>query len=489
MTKLDVYYIKLLVIVITILLFANVAIGGTSICSADLDGDGDNDILSAFGDFDNISWFENIAGLGCFNVQQIISTSTNNPQSVFSADLDNDGDLDVLSASHNDDEVAWYENVNGLGQFGIQQVISTSGNGPCSVFGIDIDGDGDNDVLSASANDNTISWYENNDGQGNFGQQNVINTELIGLRSVFSTDIDGDGDYDVLSASENDDKIAWYENVNGLGEFGPQNIISDNCAGAVAVFSIDLDGDNDFDVLSANTGYRWFDTSKVAWYENIDGLGNFGTEQIITTDVELASSVFSIDIDGDSDNDVLSASVEKIAWYENIDGLGNFGPQQIISGNEDEETAVWSIFSNDLDNDGDPDVISATYSSRMIAWYENLDGTGTFGPPDYIFYMPYHVEGEKNNANTPNQYKISSIYPNPFNPATTVTIGLPHISDLRLSTYNVIGQRIAVLADEIFSAGYHNFSLDGSHLPSGIYFVNAVVPGEMNQIRKVVLMK
>ncbi|MBK9461507.1 MAG: VCBS repeat-containing protein [Sphingobacteriales bacterium] len=70
---------------------------------------------------------------------------------------------------------------------------------------------------------------------------------------------------------------------------------------------------------------------QIAWYEN-DGSGNFGTQQIITTDANYAKSVYAADLDNDGDIDVLSASYgdNKIAWYEN-DGSGNFGIQQIIT--------------------------------------------------------------------------------------------------------------------------------------------------------------
>jgi hypothetical protein len=81
------------------------------------------------------------------------------------------------------------------------------------VYGSDLDGDGDMDVVSASSNDHKIAWYEN-DGLGNFGPQQVITTNAIGARNVYTADLDGDGDLDIISASGSDNKIAWYENTN-----------------------------------------------------------------------------------------------------------------------------------------------------------------------------------------------------------------------------------------------------------------------------------
>jgi len=352
--------------------------GARSVFSTDLDGDGDNDVLSASSDDDKIAWYENTDGLGTFGPQQIITNGANGARSVYSADVDGDGDNDVLSASYDDDKIAWYENWDGQGMFGLQQIITTNANGAQSVFCSDLDGDGDNDVLSASNFDNKIAWHENMDNQGTFGIQQLITSSAFGAFSVYSADMDGDGDYDVLSASELDDKIAWYENTDGLGTFGPQQVITNSANGARSVYSADLDGDGDNDVLSAS----YYD-AKIAWYENMDGFGTFGYQRIITTIAYHANSVYSADLDGDGDNDVLSASYNdnKIAWYENIDGQGTFGPQQTLTINT---LGARSVFSIDLDGDGDNDVLSASQDDNKIAWFKNLDGLGTFGPQQVI---------------------------------------------------------------------------------------------------------
>ncbi|KAJ1385012.1 hypothetical protein B484DRAFT_410638, partial [Ochromonadaceae sp. CCMP2298] len=117
--------------------------------------------------------------------------------------------------------------------------------GATSVFAIDLDGDGDIDVLSASSSDDKIAWYEN-DGSEGF-TKHEISTAASGAYSVFAIDLDGDGDIDVLSASISDDKIAWYENDGNEGF--TEHSISTAASGASSVFAIDLDGDGDIDVL------------------------------------------------------------------------------------------------------------------------------------------------------------------------------------------------------------------------------------------------
>ena len=153
--------------------------------------------------------------------QVIIEAEARDPVAIYPADLDGDGDSDVLIASVYDNKIAWYEN-QGAGRFSTQQVITIQADNARSVYATDIDDDGDLDVLSASSSDDKIAWYEN-DGTGNFSDQQVITTQAYNARDVYSTDVDGDGDQDVLSASAGDGKIAWYEN-DGTGGFGDQRI-------------------------------------------------------------------------------------------------------------------------------------------------------------------------------------------------------------------------------------------------------------------------
>ena len=78
------------------------------------------------------------------------------------------------------------------------------------VFAIDLDGDGDVDVLSADFDDPAVYWYEN-DGSQSFTDE-IIATNVYGAWAVFATDVDGDGDVDAMVAANTADTIAWYEN-------------------------------------------------------------------------------------------------------------------------------------------------------------------------------------------------------------------------------------------------------------------------------------
>ncbi|MEA2559911.1 MAG: large repetitive protein, partial [Acidobacteriota bacterium] len=332
---------------------------------ADVDGDGDLDALSASGLDDKIAWYENVGGGATAWVLHTISTTADNAVRVYAADMDGDGDLDALSASRNDFKIAWYENVGGGGTSWVLHTISNNADSPISVHAADVDGDGDLDALSASTGDNTIAWYENLGGGGTSWAPHAISSTVNGATSVYAADVDGDGDLDALSASVFDNTIAWHENFGGGGTSWVLHTISTSAIGAVTVVAADVDGDGDLDALSASNT-----DDKIAWYENVSGGGTSWVLHTISTSANFAVVVSAADVDGDGDIDALSASVDddKIAWYENVGGGGTSWVLHTVSTSANgAETA----YAADLDGDGDLDVLSASYADDTIAWYRN----------------------------------------------------------------------------------------------------------------------
>jgi hypothetical protein len=328
---------------------------------ADLDGDGDMDILSSSSNSidDKIVWYKN-DGHGNFGKQKIISFRTEeDPISVYAADLDDDGDMDVFTASTIDNKIAWYKN-DGHGNFSTQKIITTNAKYAHSVCVADIDGDGNKDVLSASLTDNKIAWYKN-DGAGNFGDQKIITTNIKKPSSVHAADINNDGATDVFVTSVSSKIIAWYKN-DGTGNF-TQKIISSDLLDANELTVADLDGDGEKDILVAI-----FDGNKIIWYKN-NGAGNFSDEKIISTNkTDGAIALSAADFDRDGDMDVFSASRNdnKIAWYENKGG-GEFAEQRVISTNV---SVAIDVELADLDGDGKVDVMAVS-NNGAIYWYKN----------------------------------------------------------------------------------------------------------------------
>tara|TARA_B100001971_G_C17706417_1_gene294288 strand:+ start:106 stop:366 length:261 start_codon:yes stop_codon:yes gene_type:complete len=68
-------------------------------------------------------------------------------------------------------------------------------------------------------------------------------------------------------------------------------------------------------------------------------------------------------------------------------------------------------------------------------------------------------------------YGINQIYPNPFNPTTTIRYGLSQNIKVQISIYDITGRLIATLINEFRTAGYHSITWDASDFSSGIYFL------------------
>ncbi|MFY0687681.1 MAG: VCBS repeat-containing protein [Cyclobacteriaceae bacterium] len=340
----------------------------------DLDKDGDMDVLSASRNDDKIAWYENDGKQNY--TEHAISTSADGAKGVHAVDLDLDGDIDVLSASEDDHKIAWYEN-DGNQNF-TEYVIDNSANTVTRVHSADVNGDGHLDVLANHPGSDDIVWYQNN-GNENFTAHYVSNTVDV-PKTLRATDIDDDGDMDLYISSIGDDKIAWYEN-DGNESF-TEHIISTNADYAMMARVIDLDQDGDQDFVSAS----WTDT-KVAWYEN-DGDENF-TEILITDTTSYPRSIDITDLEGDGDYDIVTTSRTHDLYITLTNGGNQTFAGEVIGTNAD---YAFSVHAVDLDGDGDMDIIGGSGLDDKIVWYENQ----SFDESGLVAFYPFN--GDANDS-------------------------------------------------------------------------------------------
>ena len=94
-----------------------------------------------------------------------------------------------------------------------------------------------------------------------------------------------------------------------------------------------------------------------------------------------------------------------------------------------------------------------------------------------------------NDTIIPAEFTIGQVYPNPFNPSTTIDWGMKYGSTHRLEIYNTSGQLVDILSQGYINAGYHSVSWNGQNQSSGIYIVRLIADGMFVSSRKIMLVK
>lgn len=373
--------------------------------SGDIDNDGDIDLFTTWAGSGTLAWYEND---GSQNFTEHIVTDTVGAAGVFLADVNSDGNMDLLSASQNN-TVSWYEN-DGAENF-TGHVISFTANVASDVFAIDMDGDGDMDIVAGGyspvSTPAKLAWYEN-DGVENFTEREISGFN-IDPTDFYPIDMEGDGDMDLVVASEiqsfgpGHDKLVWLEN-DGAQNF-IEHIVDNVQRRYVSTFAVDVDSDGDVDILSASL------LNRLSWYEN-NGSQIF-TEHELGSMVSQPGDVYGVDMDGDGDVDVLHISElkDKIAWFENV-GNQNFTEQIVydrgpFDPDVDGAYFPWSANPADIDGDGDMDVL-ITFRFDRISWFEN-----TVRPVDLDLIIYNGVSPNNNGRN--DYFKIENIETYPGN--------------------------------------------------------------------------
>jgi len=390
--------------------------------AADLDNDGDEDLISASGTFVQTWQNDGTPFTGTWSLTTL-GTSTDTAYAISAADLDHDGDVDVVSGSGSNEkcEIILWPNtlIHQDNPFNIEDTGHTAGTLASrfwAIVSVDLDGDGDLDLITGGDSNpdyEVIAWE--NDGtpfETGWSQHNI--GDLGSAYGVAVGDLDNDGDVDVISGHDSSPRLVVWENDgtpfegswSGHSVGSPATRVNDVALG-------DLDNDGDLDIVSANGG----PTGKVTAWEN-DGspfIGTWGSTDVCTVTYSVnAAAMGDLDHDGyvdivvgtshapamgtaeDPVDSSLWPNVYELRAYQN-DGTPFAGAWPQTNVGRDPETAtfgsgryhgywgatVFSVALADLDNDGDLDIISTDHleGDYQIKVWEN-DGTPFDGQPE-----------------------------------------------------------------------------------------------------------
>jgi len=533
--------------------------GAYGVYPVDIDGDGNIDILGAASTDDTIVWWENTNGSGTSWTEHIIVENFIWATSIYSVDIDADGDMDVLGAAGEADDITLWKNLDGLGTSWSEHNISADFDGANSVYSEDIDGDGDMDVLGAAYSDFAITWWENLNGLGTAWLEHTVDEFFVGAVSVYAADMNSDGYMDILGAARDDDDITWWENLNGLGTAWLEHTVDESFDGACFVRAADVDNDGDMDALGAA---RF--SGEIIWWENLNGLGTAWSEHSISSYFSGAQSVHACDMDNDGDIDVLGAACEdnEISWWENENCAGTSWIKHTVDVTYD---YAMSVYSEDINNDGRMDILGAAGEDNDISWWDIagyqqsgslessvlLDGSepiwddldwssatpsgtsisfqirasedfmdlgawsDTLSSPcslaelltegdSFLQYRvilessssdttptlidvtitwdPFGIEG---NPNVP-KYSLFGATPNPAFGIVNVYFAVPEVSLVEIAIFDLVGHLIITRSQEEYLQGIHHVQL--SELSPGIYFCR-MVSGEFAATQQFVVIE
>ena len=314
-----------------------------------------------------------------------------------------------------------------------------------------------------------------------------------GFPSFFVAAVGSPGDFDSNGAVDFDDFFAF---VDVFGKSSGQ-------AGYDASFDLDASGDVGFDDFFAfvdvfgvvySTSRPAATAARMAWRPEpgLQVSTFFDGDDIVVdvaTDVPAEGVAMALRFDPEA-----VAVIDAEATSTGL--LRGLAPTDRLFGRIDDNPGEVTVFAHRLDGG-----VAASGSLLRVrlqpqpqhsvadTWLEirELATSGTEGVRSLTAPLTFQVRL------VPDHFALHNSYPNPFNPETTITYDIARSVDVRLTIYDVLGQRVRTLTDETLGAGRYRAvwnGLDGSgrEAGSGTYFV-ALVAGEYRSVSKVLLLR
>lgn len=331
---------------------------------ADIDNDGNNDIISSY---KSVVWNKN-NGSGNFSSYKKITNnlpfSTSFTYDIEITDLDNDNDKDVISTTQTGIEIYFND---GNGNFLLGNNISlpyTSRN----IEVADLNGDNLADIvitfkLSGSSGEISLAWIPNLNGT-TFGTLTTIGISAYGYRPylITCTDMNNDGYIDIVSYSNDYSRIHLHTN-NGNGIFNLSLIQNPISAICLAIEDFDNDGDKDIFTGNANSNTGIF------------LIKNNGTTFSSPTLVQLtkAEDIKFADLNGDGYKELIGTATESsiLGTLFYLVNNGTSFNNRILINSENSFSSIRNIALGDLNNDSKTDIAQSFYYVNKTSFFIN----------------------------------------------------------------------------------------------------------------------
>ena len=474
------------------------------ICACNIDGDGDIDVVGVGGS--NVYWWQNVGGSGTSWTEHVVDSTFQNVSSLSVGDYNADSHTDISIVDANMNDIYWYQNDNGSGTEWTKRSIDLNYWGGNCLVTADIDGDWDLDVMCSSGYQDQVKWWENANGIGTSWTIHTVGN-VNNPADIYVADIDNDGHNDVAVAGNGNQEIIWWENVNGIGTSWTKHTVLVGYPGNWGMCAKDIDGDNDIDIAATSVT-----EDKITWWENINGLGTSWTEHPVDYTFDGPWVVYIDDIDDDGANDIIAGGNNnpyEVAWW-NIDIYSN---GELVSSILDTETApYWTTLTSTNTTPGGTSVcfqVRSADNPPMGVWSDTLYSpcslNGVLDNGDrYVQYKAILLT--TNGAITPvlsdvtvswsltelntesvclgNQYLLP-IAPNPSSGEATIRFFTNEQSRVTVDIYALDGRLIDSYLYEDILEGYQEQYI--GPLEDGMYFVKARINSNIEIAKFVVI--
>jgi hypothetical protein len=341
--------------------------GACYVCSYDLDGDDDLDIIAGsettpYTSSKGIAWWRNDGGNPISWTKFVVDSTFIHVMSVDVAYIDADNNPDIVASSWQLNQVDWWRN-SGNPELGWTKNIVKSGyvnahDAQCA----DIDQDGDIDIITAASSPGSIDiCYNDNNIQPSWSYVQV-DSVFSGAKSVLIIDLDLDTDLDIVGTADGVNDIAWWENAGINSQVWSKTIIDDNFSGSCFTDVIDINEDLKLDIIAT----AWSSNQTAYWICN-DLSTNSWTKHTVSSSLQIPVRTFGCDFDLDDDVDIVA--VGKVPGELSVFINNNFNwTEQVLTSN------FWggsALAVEDLDQDGDKDIIAGAGVPGDLYWWEN----------------------------------------------------------------------------------------------------------------------
>ncbi|MBN2609383.1 MAG: T9SS type A sorting domain-containing protein [Candidatus Fermentibacteraceae bacterium] len=305
----------------------------------------------------SMNWFEEqgVLTLGSDRVDTQITISSGAIGWMWAADMDMDGDQDIIGCDQTAGTIRSWENLDGLGGAWseLEQLEIPWAEELSYVTAADFDGMGQMYIAVSYMYGGRVLICESS-WPSYWWDVPLEEFAMVGI--LLPCDVDEDGDMDLIAQRE----LSWYWSIEVYENIGFGYSWSSHTQGFIIsdMKLADLDGDGDQDIAAAR---YW--GGGVAWYENGPGC-NFFLHLI--RDTSGACAVGTGDLDGDGDIDIVADFGSMLEWYENdLQGSGKWSVHEMTGLG----TPYWPVIAlGDFDHDGDVDIARRSSGNLYLAW-------------------------------------------------------------------------------------------------------------------------